>query len=293
MLGKVVKNIADKFTVVGNNGEIYENCVARGNLKVNGKLFVGDSVEYDLQDNKCIINKINQRKNSFIRPVIANIDVMLLVVSEVPKVDYLLLDKLILTCKYKNVEPIIVINKQDIISESFIEDFKGVYCDSGVKIIIVSSITGFGKEELVDSIKGKLACLAGQSAVGKSSILNMLTDAKTKVGELSKKIERGKNTTRHAEIFFEKTKNLYLADTAGFSKLEIVEIPFNKIESYYDEFNIFRKSCYYKPCSHIFEKEFDCGVKCALNDCKINKNRYNNYKEIYLQTKNAWEKRYG
>ena len=112
------------------------------------------------------------------------------------------------------------------------------------------------------------------------------------VGELSKRIERGKNTTRHVEIFYNESDNIFIADTVGFSKFDAIDVAYNKIESYYCEFDAFRQGCKYKPCSHIFEKEQDCAVKCALNDCKINKNRYNNYKQIYMQIKDAWEKKY-
>ncbi|MGN1227312.1 MAG: ribosome small subunit-dependent GTPase, partial [Christensenellales bacterium] len=103
MIGKVVKNIADKFSVVGCDGEIIENCSARGNLKVNGKVLVGDNVEYEVNQGQAIITRIEKRRNEFIRPSISNIDIMLIVISEVPSVDLLLLDKLILCCKLKNV----------------------------------------------------------------------------------------------------------------------------------------------------------------------------------------------
>lgn len=292
MKGKVIKNIADKFTIVSEDDVIFENCKARGNLKQNGKILVGDNVEYSIELGEAVIEKIDSRINEFIRPPIANLQIMLIVISEKPAVDLLLLDKLILNCKIKNVKPIIVINKEDIIKASFIENIKEIYKDSGVDILVVSAVTGNGKEDLVDAIQGKIACLSGQSAVGKSSIINMLLDKNEKVGELSKKIERGKNTTRHAEIHFIKEQNIYLADTAGFSKFDALDIAYNKIEEFMQEFDEFRCDCHYKPCSHIFEKEQDCAVKSALNDCKINKNRYNNYKQIYEQIKNAWESRY-
>lgn len=291
MKGRVIKNIADKFSVVAG-GVVYENCMARGNLKQNGKVLVGDIVECEIVQDGLVIVKIEKRKNEFIRPPISNIDVMLIVISEVPSPDFLLVDKLILNCKVKNVTPIIVINKEDLISTTFVDSVREFYKDSGIDVILVSALTSFGKSQLLNLIKGKVVCLVGQSAVGKSSLLNMIFKINTKTDEISKKSNRGKNTTRHAQIHFTKSDDLYLADTAGFSKFDALEIPYNKIELYYDEFDKYRDLCKYKPCSHIFEKDCDCAVKNALKTCNINKNRYNNYKEIYLIVKKNWENRY-
>ena len=291
MKGRVIKNIADKFSVVAG-GVVYENCIARGNLKQNGKVLVGDIVECEIVQDGLVIVKIEKRKNEFIRPPISNIDVMLIVISEVPSPDFLLVDKLVLNCKVKNVTPIIVINKEDLISTTFVDSVREFYKDSGIDVILVSALTSFGKSQLLNLIKGKVVCLVGQSAVGKSSLLNMIFKINTKTDEISKKSNRGKNTTRHAQIHFTKSDDLYLADTAGFSKFDTLEIPYNKIELYYDEFDKYRDLCKYKPCSHIFEKDCDCAVKNALKTCNINKNRYNNYKEIYLIVKKNWENRY-
>ena len=293
MKGKVVKNIADKFEILQDNGERIAGCVARGNLKQKGKVLVGDNVAFEmLESQQPIIVEIEKRKNSFIRPPIANIDIMLIVISEKPKPDFLLVDKLIINCEKNNVLPFIVINKEDVSSEKFISEVKETYVGSGVEILVVSAKNENGKEKLIAKIKNNLVCLAGQSAVGKSSLMNMVLERNEKVGELSKKIERGKNTTRHAEIFYNEDKSILIADTAGFSKFDSLDVKYNEIEHYYREFDKFRDACMYKPCSHIFEKDEECAVKSALNDCKINKNRYNNYKQLYIQIKNTWENRY-
>lgn len=293
MKGKVVKNIADKFEILQDSGERIAGCVARGNLKQKGKALVGDNVIFEmLESQQPVIIEIEKRKNSFIRPPIANIDIMLIVISEKPKPDFLLVDKLIINCEKNNVLPFIVINKEDVSSEKFISEVKETYVGSGVEILVVSAKNENGKEKLIAKIKNNLVCLAGQSAVGKSSLMNMILERSEKVGELSKKIERGKNTTRHAEIFYNEDKCILIADTAGFSKFDALDVKYNEIEHYYREFDKFRDGCMYKPCSHIFEKNEECAVKSALNDCKINKNRYNNYKQLYIQIKNTWENRY-
>lgn len=293
MFGKVVKNIADKYEIMQIGGERIVGCVARGNLKQNGKILVGDNVEFEMQEGQQpVIINIEKRRNQFIRPPIANIDIMLIVVSEKPKPDFLLVDKLIINCEKNNVSPIIVVNKEDIAKAKFINEVCETYEHSGVEIFIVSAKSGAGKKRLMERINGHLVCLAGQSAVGKSSLMNMILGKSEKVGELSKKIERGKNTTRHAEIFYNEDKSILIADTAGFSKFDALDIKYNEIDCFYKEFDAFRNLCSYKPCSHIFEKDCECAVKSALNDCKINKNRYNNYRQLYIQIKNMWENRY-
>lgn len=293
MLGRVVKNIADRYDVLAESGERISSCVARGNLKQNGKVLVGDSVEVAVATgSQPIITQICKRKNEFIRPPIANIDLLLIVVSEKPKPDFVLVDKLIINCKLNAVEPCIVLSKEDAVQGDFPASVRTMYEHSGVEMLSVSAKTGAGLGVLMQKLNGKLVCLAGQSAVGKSSLMNALLGAGAKVGDLSKKIERGKNTTRHTEIFYNAEKNIFIADTAGFSKFDALSISYNKIEQYYSEFDGLRGECFYQPCSHIFEKDEKCAVKRALNDCKINKNRYNNYKQIYLQIKQGWENRY-
>lgn len=280
---RVYKNLSDKFFVVDENGNKFE-CLSRGKLKRYDKVVVGDFVEVD----GGVIVDVYDRKNILIRPPIANLDQMLIVLSSVPETDFVLVDKLIIKCFANNIEPIIVISKADILCDEFIASVKGEYKNVVNNIIVTSSESGQGRDELVSVMNGKLSAFAGQSAVGKSKLTNLL-GGEAEVGELSK-ISRGKNTTRHTEIFT--IGDMMIADTPGFSKLDIYEIKYTKLYEYYPEFSQYNASCKYPACTHVYEKINDCAVKNALNSCKINKNRYNRYITLFEDLKKYWEKMY-
>ena len=273
--GLVLKKQADLFTVEINK-EIFD-CVARKNLKKEG-IFVGDVVEIDADK---AISKVEKRKNILVRPPVANIDRMFIVMAPIPKPDFYMIDKLLLFCALNRIEPIICINKKDV-DAKFCEETKKIYKDIA-KTIIVSSL-----DETVSKIEKEIkgvCVLAGQSAVGKSSIINALKkEVVTKVDTFSKKTERGKQTTRTVELYkFGKDK--YLADTAGFSKLDekLLGLEADEIWKYYPEFLKPAEECKYKSCLHLSKK--DCGVYKALAEGKISKERYENYKKLYQTIK--------
>ncbi len=206
--GLVLKKQADLFTIELEK----ETCqlVARKNLKKDG-IFVGDVVEIDADNAIC---KIEKRKNILIRPPVANIDRMFIVMAPVPKADLYTIDKMLLFCALNKIEPLICINKKDL-DENYCKEIKRIYSNIA-KTLVFSSLDD-SVQVLKKEIKG-ICVLAGQSAVGKSSIINALKkEIVTKVDTFSKKIERGKQTTRTVELY-RFGKNKYLADTAGFSK---------------------------------------------------------------------------
>lgn len=285
MQGKVIKIIADLFFVL-SNGKLYE-CSARGKLKKD-KIVVGDEVEFSDSDN--IIEKVFKRKNILVRPPVSNIDKMLIVLASVPQPDFILVDKLIVKCFKYNITPYIVINKCDINKQDFIDCVHDEYDNVVEKVIEISALTREGLSELVDIIKGSVTCLAGQSAVGKSE-LTLALGGKAEVGELSKKINRGKNTTRHCEINI-LSDGVMTIDTPGFSRLELEDVKYTELMTFYPDFYPYLNECKFTPCTHKHEKDCDCGVKRAVNVCKINKNRYNRYIEIYDELKTYWEKMY-
>jgi len=254
---------------------------------------VGDWVDMEsVGDDEFVIVNIYERKNTLVRPLLANLDQMLIVISQVPEPDFLLVDKLIIKCFYLGVRPVLIINKCDICDKNWVNNIVGEYLPVVDNILVVSSKTGENKEKIQELIKGKVSSFVGQSAVGKSCLLNMLgVKKKAKVGDVSIKTQRGKHTTRHSEIsvLFE---DAFLADTPGFSRLDLNEINYKELTRYYPDFEIYAKKCRYQPCSHIHEKETDCEVKKAINDCKINQNRYNRYIIIYNELKKYWEKMY-
>ena len=269
--GLVEKKQADQFDVELENGEVVI-CVARKVLKRDG-IFVGDQV---FLDDENVICKIDTRKNILIRPPIANIDKMFIVVAPVPKPDFYTVDKMILFCKLNNIIPHICINKNDL-DEDYCKKIENLYKDI-VKTFVFSSF-----DESVEILKdqlGGICVLAGQSAVGKSSIINALKkEVVSKVDTFSKKIERGKQTTRTVQIYkFGEGK--YLADTAGFSKLDenLLDLKETEIKNYYDDFLPFANECKYKSCLHLTSK--DCGVCKALKQGDISQERYKNYKKL-------------
>ena len=266
MRGLILKKNADKFTVELNGKPFV---MSARNLKKDG-IFVGDKVECKND----VIEKVLERKNILVRPPLANVDTMIIVVAKEPKIDFLLVDKLLVFCVVKGIKPILCINKSDL-SESFVKDVEKIYKD----VVDIVSISTLDKSvlNLKKYVKGVTA-LAGQSAVGKSSIINALLGKEIAViGDFSKKVMRGKQTTRLVELCDLGNEN-YLADTAGFSKLseEFLIVNENELKDYYPDFIKYAHMCKYKSCQHL--KLDDCGVVKAVSEGKISKIRYENYK---------------
>ncbi len=298
MAAVVVKNISNQFTI-SDNGELYI-ASARGNLKQD-KLVVGDKVEYsktgspvrlwsvgadgtryDYVYKGAVITKVLERKNTLIRPNIANIDNLIIVLSPLPKPDYILIDKLILTCLDNDIKPILCANKEDM-SLEFINEVKAQYKDVVLDIVSVSALNGVGFDKLMPLLKGKISAFAGQSAVGKSTILNALTGANSALtGTISDKTLRGRHTTRHTEMF-EIEPGTYVIDTPGFSMLNLPSITYDNLKYFYPDFAEFE--CKYTSCTHTKEQESECAIKQAVKSNKIDKDRYERYIYIYNELK--------
>lgn len=279
--GLVLRKEADQFLVELEDESLVQ-CVARKNLKRDG-VFVGDKVQID---DDLTICKLEKRKNVLIRPPLANLDKMFIVFAPVPKPDLYLVDKMILFCKLNAIEPIVCINKNDL-DENYCETLAKVY--RPISKVLVFSAMGKEVEKLKKEIEG-ICALAGQSAVGKSSIINALVgEDVAKVDTFSKKIERGKQTTRTVHLF-KFGKGNYLADTAGFSKLDesLLDLKAEEIKSFYPEFVQVAHMCKYKSCLHQNDK--DCAVIKAVKGGKIEKSRYENYLKLLGIIKNI--KRY-
>lgn len=285
MKGLIIKKLANRFWVELDNGLI-NDYIARKNLKANN-LLVGDYVEVNLKDN--VIENLYERKNKLIRPPLANIQQMFIMLSTLPKPDFLVIDKLILYCKKNKIEPIIVINKSDLIKdENFINLVKFDYND--LKIINISCKENSNIDKIKNLLSNKITAIAGQSAVGKSSLIKKLTSIESiEIGELSKKIKRGKNTTRHCEIF--KVNNGYIADTPGFTFFDedLLDIKSFELKNYY---GYDTSKCKFSSCVHINENDDICYIKKLLKNKKISYDRYNRYVKIYLELKER-EGRYG
>ena len=275
MKGIVIKKNSNVFTIIKD--DVFFDIPASGKTKKDG-IFVGDNVEFDE-----VITKVEKRKNLLIRPPLANLNKIFIVISVSPKPDFVLVDKILIYCFLNAIQPVLVINKTDIKNENFIEQVEKDY-SSFLQIIKVSA-----KDKIVDEIKNNvdgICALAGQSAVGKSSIINSLFgDNVAQIGNLSKRIERGKQTTRVVQLY--KLGNGYLADTAGFSKLDLSMISNLKKEElalYYPDFLKARSKCKYRSCLH---EAGECGIISYVKQGKISKRRYENYLKILNELRNS------
>lgn len=270
MIGIVTQKNADLFTVQ-NNEQVFL-LKSKGTLKKDG-VFVGDKVQF----NQEVIEKVLPRKNCLIRPPIANVKKMFIVIAPLPKPDFLLVDKMILCCRVKGITPIVVVNKNDIIEKNFEQFVKKTYKKVAKVLFVCAKQKKI--EALLKEIVGVCA-FAGQSAVGKSSLINAIfNDNKSEVGILSKKTQRGKQTTRLVSLY--KTERGYIADTAGFSSLQVemlVDLMPQDIDKFYPDFLPYLQNCKYRTCNH---KDGQCGILQALSEDKISLNRYQNYLKIF------------
>lgn len=277
MKGLVVNKNANLF-LVESEGQILRLSPS-GKTRAKG-IFVGDYVEFDEN-----ITKVCDRKNILIRPPVANIDKMFVIIAQSPKPDFMLVDKILIYCHLNDITPIIVINKADIGGEELSKEID-TYYGGRYKTLLVSAKRG-ELSSLESEIEG-ICALAGQSAVGKSSLINAIfkKDDFASVGELSKKIERGKQTTRMVNLYKVK-EGSYIADTAGFSLLDLAfvgNIEERELSSYYPDFLEARGECKFRSCTH---EGGDCGVVKFVKEGKINKKRYENYLKILQELKNS------
>ncbi len=296
MRGKILKGIAGFYYIETTDEKIYE-CKAKGIFrKDNIKPLVGDDVEIDIIDEEKRLGNLTEilpRKSKLLRPPVANVDQAVILFAIVkPDPNYNLLDRFLIMMRGQNLPVIICFNKQDIASKEEQNELTKAYEKCGYKVLFISVKEEKGLDELKTLLKGKTTTLAGPSGVGKSSLLNKLVpDADMQIGELSRKIERGKNTTRHSELFYVKELSdgdgfdTFVIDTPGFTSLEMRDVTTENLMQYYPEFEEFEPECRFGGCSHIAEP--DCGVKRALEEGKIAKVRYDNYKLLYSELKNA------
>lgn len=287
MQGKIVKGISGFYYVHVVESGIYE-CKAKGIFRQQKmKPLVGDDVEIDIisEEKKTgNVAAILPRKNALIRPAVANVDQALLIFAAAsPNPNFNLLDRFLVMMGRQDVPVILCFNKCDLITEEQQQEIASVYEASGCKILFVSAKKELGLKELQEILEGKTTTVAGPSGVGKSSLINLLApEACMETGEISKKIERGRHTTRHAELIQLKGDG-YIMDTPGFSSLYLPEMEKEELQDCYPEFAAFEPYCRFQGCSHISEP--DCGVKEALSEGKIHPVRYENYCQLYGELK--------
>lgn len=293
MIARVKEIVLNEYILenIEDNCEIKASL--RGNIKRKNGILVGDLVEVEVSYDRYMIKKILPRKNSLIRPPVANIDNLVIVVSlSSPSPDFFLLDKQIVLAKFKDILPIIVINKIDLnisdITNKDLSYIKNVYGNLGFQIIEVSAKNNVGIDVLKKKLHNKISAFSGNSGVGKSSIINTIFGTNSLTFEVAKKTNRGRHTTKHVKIY--KNEDMYVLDTPGFSSYELYDIEYKELKNYYPDFLEYK--CDYLDCSHVFENEKVCGVKKAINDGKIDKNRYDRYVELFKKLKDEYDRKY-
>lgn len=285
--GKIVKGIAGFYYIYAKNGKLYE-CKAKGIFrKEKQKPLVGDDVEITVLSEEELsgnIVDILPRKNSLIRPAVANVDqAFVIFAAENPKPNAMLLDRFLIMMANQNVPVVICFNKKDLAKEGELEKLAEIYRNCGYQVLLASAEQAEGMDEIAAVLKEKTTVVAGPSGVGKSSITNKMQSAiSMETGEISKKLKRGKHTTRHSQVI-PVNQNTFLVDTPGFSSLYLPEIESEELRFYYPEFEQYEGSCRFLGCSHIHEP--DCRVKEALEQGNISLSRYENYQMLYQELK--------
>ena len=293
MIARVKEIVLNEYVLENNEDNSEFKASLRGNIKRKNGILVGDLVEVEVSYDRYMIKKILPRKNSLIRPPVANIDNLVIVVSlSTPSPDFFLLDKQIVLAKFKDILPIIVINKIDLnisdITNKDLSYIKNVYGNLGFQIIEVSAKNNIGIDVLKEKLHNKISAFSGNSGVGKSSIINKIFGTNSLTFEVAKKTNRGRHTTKHVKIY--KNKDMYVLDTPGFSSYELYDIEYKELKNYYPDF--LECKCDYLDCSHVFENEKVCGVKKAINDGRIDKNRYDRYVELFKKLKDEYDRKY-
>lgn len=287
MQGKIIKGIAGFYYIYAEDGNIYE-CKAKGIFrKDNFKPLVGDNVEItvlDEEEKEGSVTSILPRRNSLIRPAVANVDQAFLIFAmENPKPNFLLLDRFLIMMKQQEIPAVICFNKKDVGEKEEMEKLYEIYTGCGYRVVLSSTYEGEGMDEIHEILKGKTTVVAGPSGVGKSSITNcMQGEVQMETGEISKKLKRGKHTTRHSQVI-PVEKNTFLVDTPGFSSLYLTDMKEEELRDYFPEFVMYEPQCRFQGCMHIHEP--GCAVKKALSEGKISQQRYDNYLALYEELK--------
>lgn len=284
--GKIVKALSGFYYVLNENGLV--QCRARGIFRKNNvSPLVGDEVVYQAENDKeGYVLEIKDRKNELVRPPIANVDQAILVFSAVePDFSTVLLDRFLVLVEFNHIHPLICITKIDLITNeqhNAIELHAQAYRAAGYEVILTSSEKETGMQLLSPHLENKISVFAGQSGVGKSSLLNTLKpDLELKTNDISTHLGRGKHTTRHVELI--KVGNGLVADTPGFSSLEFTNIEAEDLTFCFPELHKASENCKYRGCLHL--KEPKCGVKLAVESGEIPHYRYDHYLDFLQEIK--------
>ena len=289
--GVILSGVAGSYTVRTDDGREYR-------LRAQGKLrrqrltpLVGDRVRFQpgQAGQSGWLEAILPRKNQLVRPAVANVDMIALVIAaSTPQPDFLLIDRLIMLCALGGVQPLIAVNKCDEDAEAA-PRVRGEYARSGAEVLAVSAVTGEGLDALRERLDGRVFSMAGQSGVGKSSLLNALYGLRQETGALSQKIDRGRNTTRHSLLVPVPGGGMAL-DTPGFSFLDLPLMDPDDMPALMNEFHPYEGQCRFQPCSH--RSEPGCAVIDAVRAGAVSRGRWERYGALLDDMRERWRKRY-
>ena len=286
MISRIIRIISNQYLVADEEGNRIE-CVAMGKVRLQDKPRVGDWVQITQFSDQTGIEKILPRKNSLIRPLIANVDQALIVMSaKDPDFSCTLVDRILFLIVHASIKPVLCITKMDLVSEDdpvheWIQDYR----NSGYQVVL--SRREELSEELAEVLKDKVTVLTGQSGVGKSSLLNKLNpDFQLQTQEISKALGRGKHTTRHVELH--EVAGGWVADTPGFSSLDFSHMSASDLAASVPDFAPYLGQCRFRDCIH--QNEPGCAVKEAVQQNRISRIRYENYKECLTLVQGRKEK---
>lgn len=287
MRGKIIKGIAGFYYIYAEDGQVYE-CKAKGIFrKDNQKPLVGDNVEISILDEnekEGSVTAILPRRNSLIRPAVANVDQAFVIFAmENPKPNYMLLDRFLIMMEQQGIPAVVCFNKKDLGTEEELDFLYRTYTQCGYRVILSSALNGEGISEIHEILRGKTTVVAGPSGVGKSSLTNSLQgEIQMETGEISKKLKRGKHTTRHSQVI-PVGEDTFLVDTPGFSSLYLTDMEEQELKNYFPEFREYEEECRFQGCRHIHEP--GCAVKEALEADKISRLRYEDYLALHQELK--------
>lgn len=298
--GLIFKAISGFYYVLAD-GDVYE-CKAKGAFRnANKSPLVGDYVEIEVTPNeelKGTVSSISERKNQFTRPPFSNLDNLFIIASIVkPSPNLLNIDKLLTICEYKDIKPIVVITKTDLSTPEVIDKFASIYTRAGYDVLALNNNSPDNlddiKAQIKPYIKNCVSGFAGNTGVGKSSLINNIAPGlQLATGVISKKLGRGKHTTRHVELYYLAEFEGYVADTPGFGSVEVMQydvILKDKLQFCFREFQPYLNKCKFNDCAHLCEK--GCAIIEAVNDNVIAKERHDSYVTLYndAQKIKSWE----
>ena len=291
MRGTLIRGIGSFYTVLCEDGQEYTVRCKKKFRREHISPLVGDQVIFSpgQGEEHGWLEEILPRRTACLRPPVANVTTLVLVIAPVPEADLVLVDRQISRAMAQDMQVLLVVNKEDL-DPSLADRIRDDYRGTGIPVMAVSAKNRTGLEKLREAMgRGGLCCLAGQSGTGKSTLLNSLLDLSLETGSISQRISRGKNTTRHTELI--RKNGLQVMDTAGFNLLEPENaLEPEKLKERYPEFRDYEGKCRFRECLH--DREPGCAVAEAAECGTISPGRLRRYRELLAETRETWRERY-